>query len=94
MAPRSHTSRPPTALAAEVRRELVGLLSARGMSTRAIAPSVGVSDMTVRRVSIPTTGTTRGRNLTPSESTTNESALCERTLTPAWDGALEGVSGF
>ena len=39
--------RPPTALAAEVRRELVGLLSARGMSTRAIAPTVGAGVMTV-----------------------------------------------
>lgn len=41
--------KPPSALAAEVRRELVGLLSARGMSTRAIAPAVGVrSDSTIR----------------------------------------------
>ena len=42
--------RPPTALAAEVRRELVGLLSARGMSTRAIAPTVGVSGQRVRQI--------------------------------------------
>ena len=41
--------RPPKALAAEVRRELVGLLSARGMSTRAIAPTVGVQDSAVRK---------------------------------------------
>ena len=41
--------RPPKALAAEVRRELVGLLSARGMSTRAIAPTVGAPRETVRR---------------------------------------------
>lgn len=35
--------KPSEGIAAEVRRELVGLLSARGMSTRAIAPAVGVS---------------------------------------------------
>lgn len=40
--------KPPSALAAEVRRELVGLLSARGMSPKAVAPAVGV---TRRRVS-------------------------------------------
>lgn len=34
-------------LATEVRRELVGLLSAKGMSTRAIAPVAGVSQKTV-----------------------------------------------
>ncbi len=39
--------RPPSQLAAEVRRELVGLLSARGMSTRAIAPVVNVTHKTV-----------------------------------------------
>lgn len=38
---------PPHSLAAEVRRELVGLLSARGMSTRAIAPVAGVTHKTV-----------------------------------------------
>lgn len=38
---------PPSQLAAEVRRELVGLLSARGMSTRAIAPVVNVTHKTV-----------------------------------------------
>lgn len=41
--------KPPSALAAEVRRELVGLLSARGMSTRAIAPTVGVGQTQIRR---------------------------------------------
>ena len=41
--------RPAEGLAADVRRQLVGLLSAEGMSTRAIAPTVGVkSDQTVR----------------------------------------------
>lgn len=35
--------RPSQGIAAEVRRELVGLLSAKGMSTRAIAPTMGVS---------------------------------------------------
>jgi len=39
--------RPSEGIAAEVRRELVGLLSARGMSTRAIAPTVGVSNKTI-----------------------------------------------
>lgn len=41
--------RPSEGIAAEVRRELVGLLSAHGMSSRAIAPVVGVSDRHVRR---------------------------------------------
>lgn len=39
--------KPSSTLAVEVRRELVGLLSARGMSTRAIAPAVGVAQKTV-----------------------------------------------
>ena len=42
--------RPPSAIAAEVRRELVGLLTAQGMSTRAIAPAVGVSGQRVRQI--------------------------------------------
>lgn len=42
--------RPSSAIAAEVRRELVGLLTAQGMSTRAIAPAVGVSDRRVRQI--------------------------------------------
>lgn len=33
----------------EVRRQLVGMLTAAGMSTRAIAPTVGVSQWTVRQ---------------------------------------------
>jgi hypothetical protein len=41
--------KPSEGIAAEVRRELVGLLSARGMSTRAIAPTVGASHMAVQR---------------------------------------------
>ena len=36
--------RPAEGLAVEVRRQLVSMLSAAGMSTRAIAPTVGVSD--------------------------------------------------
>lgn len=36
--------KPSEGLAADVRRQLVGMLSAQGMSTRAIAPTVGVSD--------------------------------------------------
>jgi predicted transcriptional regulator len=39
----------PLSLTRDVRRELVAELSAQGMSTRAIAPIVGVTDMTVRR---------------------------------------------
>lgn len=39
--------RPSEGIAADVRRELVGLLSAKGMSTRAIAPAVGVSNKTI-----------------------------------------------
>lgn len=37
-------------LATDVRRELVSLLSAQGMSTRAIAPVVGVSGQRVRQI--------------------------------------------
>lgn len=40
---------PSEGIAVEVRRELVGLLSARGMSTRAIAPVVAVSNYTVSK---------------------------------------------
>lgn len=36
-------------LAPEFRRQLVGILSAEGMSTRAIAPAVGVGSTTVKR---------------------------------------------
>lgn len=39
--------KPSTGLAAEVRRQLVGMLSQAGMSTRAIAPTVGVTHKTV-----------------------------------------------
>lgn len=39
--------RPAEGLAADVRRQLVGLLSAEGMSTRAIAPTVGVTQRQV-----------------------------------------------
>ena len=39
--------KPSSTLAVEVRRELVGLLSAQGMSTRAIAPAVGASQQVV-----------------------------------------------
>lgn len=39
--------RPPAGMAVDVRRQLVGLLSGLGMSTRAIAPVVGVSQDTV-----------------------------------------------
>lgn len=42
--------RPSDGLAVEVRRELVGLLSARGMSSRAIAPVAGVNDSRVRQI--------------------------------------------
>lgn len=38
----------PHPLARDDRKELVGLLAAEGMSTRAIAPIVGASDQTVR----------------------------------------------
>lgn len=41
--------KPAEGLAAEVRRQLVGMLSQAGMSTRAIAPTVGVDGSTVRR---------------------------------------------
>lgn len=41
--------KPSEGLAADVRRQLVGMLSAQGMSTRAIAPTVGASRMAVHR---------------------------------------------
>ena len=41
--------KPSEGLAADVRRQLVGMLSAQGMSTRAIAPTVGVSEATAWR---------------------------------------------
>lgn len=41
--------KPSEGLAADVRRQLVGMLSAQGMSTRAIAPTVGVQDSAVRK---------------------------------------------
>ena len=41
--------KPAEGLAAEVRRQLVGMLSQAGMSTRAIAPTVGVGQTQVRR---------------------------------------------
>ena len=41
--------KPSEGLAADVRRQLVGMLSAQGMSTRAIAPTVGVSNYTVSK---------------------------------------------
>lgn len=41
--------KPAEGLAASVRQQVVGLLSAQGMSTRAIAPVVGVSQMQVVR---------------------------------------------
>lgn len=41
--------KPAEGLAADVRRQLVGMLSAQGMSTRAIAPTVGVSVATAKR---------------------------------------------
>lgn len=39
----------PDGLAADVRRQLVGMLSEAGMSTRAIAPTVGVSQQAVAK---------------------------------------------
>lgn len=41
--------RPSEGLAADVRRQLVGMLSAQGMSTRAIAPTVGRDSSVIRR---------------------------------------------
>ena len=41
--------KPSEGVAADVRRQLVGMLSAQGMSTRAIAPTVGVSYDTVHK---------------------------------------------
>ncbi|SKF61474.1 Uncharacterised protein [Mycobacteroides abscessus subsp. abscessus] len=41
--------RPSEQLTADIRRQLVGMLAAQGMSTRAIAPTVGAPRETVRR---------------------------------------------
>ena len=41
--------KPSEGLAADVRRQLVGMLSAQGMSTRAIAPTVGRDSSVIRR---------------------------------------------
>ncbi len=41
--------KPSGQIAAEVRRELVSMLSAKGMSTRAIAPTVGRDSSVIRR---------------------------------------------
>lgn len=41
--------KPTEGLAIEIRRQLVGMLSSAGMSTRAIAPTVGVSNYTVNK---------------------------------------------
>ena len=42
--------KPSEGLAADVRRQLVGMLSARGVGPRAIAPVVGVTDRRVRQI--------------------------------------------
>lgn len=62
--------RPPSQIAAEVRRELVGLLSARGMSTRAIAPTVGVSHAQIAVDRQVSSDLTPVRNRTPDPGPT------------------------
>ena len=47
--------KPPAGMAVEARRQLVGLLSGLGMSTRAIAPVVGAPRETVRRDALKVT---------------------------------------
>ena len=49
---------PAEGLAAEVRRQLVGMLTAAGMSTRAIAPTLGVTKSQVSRDGTPDPGPT------------------------------------
>jgi len=67
--------KPSEGLAADVRRQLVGMLSAQGMSTRAIAPTVGVSVGTIHadRVAgvqqLNTSSATRAEPVTPREIT-------------------------
>lgn len=73
--------KPSEGLAADVRRQLVGMLSAQGMSTRAIAPVVGITDRGVRKSIAAQVGTRfppdesesldecRGRVLADAEAT-------------------------
>lgn len=78
-------------LGMEVRRAVVGELTAAGLSTRAIAPVVGVSHMTVKRdVEAPVTP------VTPEpEFVSATEALAEITQTPvvAEEGEAEATTG-
>lgn len=49
--------KPSGAIAAEVRRELVAMLSAQGMGSRSIAPVVGITDRGVRKAIAAQVGT-------------------------------------
>ncbi len=76
--------RPSEGVAAEVRRQLVGMLSAQGMSTRAIAPAVGVSQQavskTLRRPEV-TTGLSpepKGTGFTPGWRPSDQLREAER----------------
>lgn len=63
--------------AADIRRELVGLLSAQGMSTRAIAPTVGVSNKTISldRQVLPQVTPAAGTERTGSTIATTEGVV-------------------
>lgn len=88
--------KPSGAIAAEVRRELVAKLSAQGMSTRAIAPTVGVSQKTVDRDSRNqvSQGDSPGADAEPSLDD-NEQAAVEAggTVTKTTVTKITGIDG-
>lgn len=69
--------KPTEGIAAEVRRQLVGMLSQAGMSTRAIAPTVGASVGTVH--SDRASGVHRLNTSPESESTADDSVIDSET---------------
>lgn len=72
-------------LGVEVRREVVRELTAAGMSTRAIAPVVGVSDRMVRK------DVASGGNPVPTSPTPAAEPTPDSEMTGPAEGAREGV---
>jgi hypothetical protein len=72
-------------LAVEVRREIVGLLSAQGISTRAIAPAVRASHMAVRR--------DRDAGVTERYTSVEPIAYIDRTTGEVLDAPASSVRG-
>lgn len=71
----------PLRLARDVRRELVAELSAQGMSTRAIAPILGVDHKTVHNDIVRTVESSTVTEVLPVDSTTGEVLPAPRTVT-------------